>query len=42
MYAPSGKPFTITMILLSAAAAWVSAHYCPGASKLTDVVKCLR
>jgi hypothetical protein len=34
-------PFVI-VILLSAAASWVSAHYCPGASKMTDVVKCLR
>jgi hypothetical protein len=34
-------PFVIVMIL-SAAVAWVSAHYCPGASKLTDVLKCLR
>jgi len=34
-------PFVI-VILLSAAVALVSTHYCPGASKLNDVLKSLR
>jgi hypothetical protein len=33
-------PFLIVMIL-SVAIAWISAHYCPGASKLADVFKSL-
>jgi hypothetical protein len=28
-------------MILSAAVAWVSAHYFPGASKLTDVLRSL-
>jgi hypothetical protein len=34
-------PFVIVMILLSAVA-WVAAHYCPGATKLADVLRSLR
>ena len=33
-------PFVIVMIL-TVAVAWISAHYCPGASKLTDVFRSL-
>jgi hypothetical protein len=34
-------PFILVMTL-SMVLAWVSTHYCPGASKLTDVLRCLR
>lgn len=33
-------PFVIVMVLLSAFA-WVAAHYCPGATKLADVLRIL-